>query len=82
MKHKLKILPAFFEAVVSGEKNFEVRNNNDRGFQRGDIVLLCEYTLGGMYTGREIEKRITYVSNYEQKDGYVIFGIADVVLNV
>ena len=77
MKHKLKILPAFFEAVASGDKNFEVRDNNDRGFQRGDTVRLCEYTKDGMYTGREIEKRITYVSNYGQKDGYVVFGIAD-----
>ena len=81
MKHKLKILPAFFEAVVSGEKNFEVRDNNDRGFQRGDIVRLCEYTKDRMYTGGEIEKHITYVSNFGQLDGYVVFGMADVVPN-
>ena len=82
MKHKLKIFPAFFDAVVSGEKNFEVRDNNDRGFKHGDIVRLCEFTKEGMYTGREIEKRITYVSNYGQLDGYVVFGMADVVPNV
>lgn len=34
--------------------------------------------LTGKLTGAEIDKRITYVTNYEQKDGYVVFGMADV----
>jgi len=72
MTHELKILPAFFEAVLVGDKRFEVRNNSDRGFQRGDIVTLMEY--GPAFTGRRIEVQITYVSNYAQKEGYVVFG--------
>lgn len=39
MKHELKIWPKYYCRVRSGEKTFEVRDN-DRDFQRGDIVVL------------------------------------------
>lgn len=82
MHHKLKILPTYFEAVSIGDKTFEIRDNRDRGFQKGDTVTLKEFDpsvgLTGKLTGAEIDKRITYVTNYEQKDGYVVFGMADV----
>lgn len=42
MEHTLKIWPQFYQAVLSGEKNFEVRPN-DRGFQKGDTVILREW---------------------------------------
>lgn len=37
--HTLKTWPTYFDAVVNGEKLFEVRRN-DRFFQRGDTVTL------------------------------------------
>lgn len=37
MTHKIKILEHFADAVVSGDKTFEVRKN-DRNYQRGDRV--------------------------------------------
>lgn len=37
--HELKCWPQYFDAVVSGEKTFEVRRD-DRGFQTGDVVEL------------------------------------------
>ena len=82
MTHKLKILPHYFSAVLCGDKTFEIRDNRDRGFQRGDVVVLQEWeqpkaVYGGRYTGREIEKTISYVTNYEQKEGFVVFGIKD-----
>ncbi len=40
--HDLKIWPQFYEAILNGSKNFEVRNN-DRGFQKGDHVQLMEF---------------------------------------
>lgn len=40
--HDLKTWPAFFAAVQSGEKTFEVRKN-DRDFQPGDFLNLQEY---------------------------------------
>lgn len=74
MNHDLKILPVYFSAVFSGDKNFEIRNNNDRGFNKGDLVTLSEF-VDGRYTGQELKREITYVTNYEQKPGYVVFGM-------
>jgi hypothetical protein len=42
MLHELKIWPQYFDAVMTGRKNFEVRKN-DRGFQAGDVVILREW---------------------------------------
>ncbi|EGO5031448.1 MULTISPECIES: DUF3850 domain-containing protein [Bacteria] len=36
--HELKILPEYFEAVVSGNKRFEIRKN-DRNYKNGNIVI-------------------------------------------
>lgn len=83
MEHRLKIEPAFFEAVISGRKTFEIRKD-DRGFQAGDTVTLCEYdsTYNGYshsedqkYTGRTTGAVIGYVTAYEQKPGYVVFSL-------
>lgn len=83
MHHELKVIPVYFNAVLNGSKLFEIRNNNDRGFQKCDGVLLREYnpelenhfTISqNRYTGREIEVKITYVTNYEQKNEFVVFG--------
>jgi ASC-1-like (ASCH) protein len=71
MKHTLKILPCYFEAVIRGEKKFEIRDNSDRGFQKGDIVDLVEIKGSGVgarsLTGRSVIVEITYVTGYQQK---------------
>ena len=36
MIHELKILPEYFNAVISGEKTFEICKN-DRPFHKGDL---------------------------------------------
>ena len=41
-EHKLKTWPRFWDAVHSGEKTFEVRQN-DRAFQTGDILVLEKF---------------------------------------
>lgn len=77
--HELKILRSHFVAVISGEKPFEIRRN-DRGFREGDTVRLREVLIdvGGLeYTGREISKRITYLTDYEQREDFVVFGLGD-----
>ncbi|WP_217995217.1 DUF3850 domain-containing protein, partial [Methylogaea oryzae] len=77
--HDLKILRTYFEPVVSGKKPFEIRRN-DRGFQEGDTVRLQEVLMdvgGYSYTGREVSKRITYVTDFEQRDDFVVFGLGD-----
>jgi len=79
--HELKILPPFFEAVKSGKKTFETRDNSDRGFQAGDTVVLREWVRGaiqGAYTGAELTFKIGYVSDYYQRSGYVVFSLLPV----
>jgi hypothetical protein len=77
MIHNLKTLPCFFRATLAGDKLFEIRDNRDRGFQKGDTVILKEWVPGvmqGSFTGCEIAGKITYVCDYAQKEGYVVFG--------
>lgn len=71
--HQLKILPQYFHAVTVGDKSFEIRKN-DRNYKVGDNIVLSEYE-EGQYTGRNILAKITYITDYEQKDDYVVFGI-------
>lgn len=73
--HELKTLPVYFQAARDGDKTFEIRNNFDRGFQKGDKVILREWN-NKAYPGREIFAKITYVTNYMQRENYVVFGFA------
>lgn len=75
MIHELKTLPKYFEAVISGEKMFEVRKD-DRPFKKGDLLALNEY-YNKMYTGRSCIVYIDYLlrdTEYVKKN-YVILGI-------
>ncbi|NNV04637.1 DUF3850 domain-containing protein [Brevibacillus sp. MCWH] len=73
--HKLKIYPEFFKEVCSGKKTFEIRKN-DRGFQVGDILLLQEFNPEtNSYTGRVVERKVTYITDYAQQEGYVVMAI-------
>lgn len=40
-RHELKVDPAYMDALVDGSKPFDARRN-DRGFQRGDVLVLRE----------------------------------------
>lgn len=76
MHHDLKIELAHYENVRSGDKPFEIRFN-DRGYQRGDT-----FTLTPVHTTRylppeeypPINATITYVTAFQQKEGWVVFG--------
>lgn len=55
-----KILPEYFDAVASGKKKFELRLNEFE-VEEGDVLFLREWDAGrGEYTGRELEKTVTY----------------------
>ncbi len=71
--HELKISPENFEEVIYKTKLYEIRKN-DRNFKMGDYLDLQEYS-NGRYTGRSFYCRIGYVSEYEQKPGYVVFSL-------
>jgi hypothetical protein len=42
LKHDLKTWPEYFQAIVSHQKNFELRYN-DRDYKAGDVLCLLEF---------------------------------------
>lgn len=66
--HELKILPEYFEAVLCGDKRFEIRKN-DRNFQRGDFLRLKEWD-GERYTGEQVDVLVRYVLDGEAGSKY------------
>ena len=76
--HSLKILPEYFQAILSGKKKFEIRKN-DRDYKAGDILLLNEWN-GEKFTGNTLSKKVTYILGCESGyvlDGYVVMSIED-----
>lgn len=58
---KKKALPDFFEEVSKGNKNFDLRLDNFE-CEEGDILVLQEWNpVIQEYTGRSLEKEITYI---------------------
>ena len=76
MIHELKTEKGFFEDVISGIKNFEVRKD-DRLFEVGDFLALNEINEDKGYTGRCCIAKVAYILRDERfvKEGYVIMGI-------
>lgn len=61
MKIEKKIWPEFFEKILNGNKKFELRLA-DFECNPGDILLLKEWDPKTQkYTGKRIEKEVTYV---------------------
>lgn len=80
MIHELKILPKYFEAVISGEKTFEIRKF-DRPFHKGDFLALNEYDAEHKcYTGNSCLVYIDYILNDSEycKSGYIVMSIKPV----
>jgi hypothetical protein len=64
-KHLVKIWPRFFDAVESGAKTFEIRDD-DRGYEVGDTLVMEEFRPKvGEYTGRKVERVITFVHRWD-----------------
>jgi len=82
--HDLKIVEPYTTAVRSGAKKFEIRKN-DRDFRVGDILILNpfdkrknKYIEGeGHYdiNALPIIRRISYMTDYEQKEEYVVLSL-------
>ncbi len=65
-----KIWPKYFEAILLGKKNFEIRLA-DFETKEGDILILKEYNPENKkYTGRELKKEITYVAKMNKLDKF------------
>jgi len=89
-EHKLKTWVRYWDAVASGEKNFEVRKN-DRAFQTGDIIVLEKYdherhsyemeSFEIMAKPKSIRKRVTFLLQggaFGIEPGYCVLGLADI----
>ena len=83
--HKIKLREEFCDAVLNGEKTFEIRYN-DRGYQKGDhirfIPIDAESTVTATRINHPIEEKeyeITYVlGGWGLEDNYVALAIKEV----
>lgn len=81
--HEIKLRLEFCDAVLNGEKTFEIRKN-DRGYQKGDHIKFIPVSVKVFETPtfHEIankEYEITYVlSGWNINEGYVIFSIKEI----
>jgi hypothetical protein len=63
-----KTWPKYFEDVLSGKKNFDLRLH-DFDCEVGDILVFKEYDPEkNEYTGREVEKKIGYILKTKDND--------------
>lgn len=85
--HEKKLYIDYAEAKCKGEKPFEIRLN-DCDYQVGDLVHYTVVGLSNAEkrTAQSIKEevikeffknavyQITYITDYEQKDGYIVYG--------
>lgn len=76
--HELKCWPMFYGYVENGTKNFELRKN-DRGFIKGEVLLIREWDGEKGYSGRQCLRTIMYVLSdaepFGLKAGYCVLGL-------
>ena len=61
MKHYKKVWPKYFQKILDGVKTYELRLA-DWECKEDDILVLQEWDLKTKnYTGRTVEKKITYI---------------------
>jgi Domain of unknown function (DUF3850) len=74
--HKLKTWPQYYYAVTCDRKPFEIRKN-DRDYKVGDVLILqCYDPATNTYGGEEEVRRVTYITDFEQKPDFVVLGMA------
>ena len=80
MKHELKIEEQFADAILAGNKTFEIRLN-DRGYQKGDYIKFrcvdnCGFNVYHKING--LTYQITYVlSGWGLAERFVVFSIKE-----
>lgn len=83
--HNLKCWPEFFNAILRGDKTFDIRFN-DRDFRSGQEIVLKEWVPNDIehsdrspgYTGRILHRKINYTLTGEQfgiKEGFIILNL-------
>lgn len=76
VRHSLKVHPKEFKAMKDCNENYDIRFD-DRNYQPGDLLILCEYDpIEQRYTGRQERRYIKHVlrdiENHGLKKGYCI----------
>ena len=77
MIHELKILPKYFNDIISGKKSFEIRKK-ERDYKCGDLLALNEYDdKKKAYTGCSCLVYIDYIIDDPKycKENFVVMGI-------
>ena len=85
MKIEKKTWPDYFQKILDGNKNFEIRLA-DWECEEGDTLVLKEWDPElKRYTGRVVEKEVTYIAKTKEmkffseddveKYGYQVIGI-------
>lgn len=76
--HKIKLREEYADAVLSGDKSFEVRYN-DRGYQKGDEIIFQVVDGAGISLPHRINHvvfEITYVMHgWGLKEDWCVFAI-------
>lgn len=76
--HNIKLNHNYADAVMNGDKNFEIRYN-DRGYQRGDRVIFTVVNDSQLTVAHPLNREaftITYlVHGYGLQDNWCVFGI-------
>ena len=75
--HTIKCWSPYFQAIRRKEKNFDVRRD-DRGYQKGDTVVLREYDQAtSRLTGNDEHRKIKFILTGGQfgiEPGFVVLG--------
>lgn len=64
--HTLKSWSKFFRPIYAGTRTHELRRN-DRNFQVGDTIVLCEFDeLSNSYSGAKCTVTVTSITSFEE----------------
>ncbi len=76
--HELKTWPEYYEAVLRGDKTFEVRADDRGGYAVGDVLVLHEWDRTDGYSGRRCDVVVKYVlrdARFGVAPGFAVMGI-------
>lgn len=76
VEHHLKLYPEYFAPVYMCLKTFEIRKN-DRDYKVGDYLVFREWcdVTKRYITNDFFTVEVTYITDYEQKPGYIVMSI-------